>query len=103
MDLALQIGVADFRDLLELPASLIELWKARYLLSPWGEERSDLRAAMLTARVYNALKEKNGPSYSLDDFMPYADRPPPPTEGDLATKLMAAFGFAPDGSALKTE
>lgn len=100
MDLALQCGVADFRPLLDLPASVIELWKARYIVDPWGEERADLRAAMLTARVYNALREKTQAAYSLHDFMPYSDRPPPPAEEELAEKLMAAFGFAQDGSQL---
>lgn len=85
----------------EMTARQFDEWQAFYQLDPWGEERADMRAAMLTSRIYNALRDKNGQGYTVYDFLLWTDRPPPPTEEELEGKLMAAFGFTPDGQRLE--
>jgi hypothetical protein len=43
---------------------------AYYELEPWGEERMDLRFAMLTAFLYNSLRSRSQPELTAADFMP---------------------------------
>lgn len=85
----------------EIPAKLFDEWQVYYALEPWGEERADRRMAWLTARIYNYLRGDGEQAYTIFDFMPWSDRPPPPTEEELQDKLLAAFGFTPDGQRAK--
>lgn len=72
-----------------IPAKLFDEWMAFYALDPWGEERADRRAAYLTTKVYNYLRPSEQLPYDFWDFMPYSDRPPPPTDDELVAKVDA--------------
>lgn len=99
MDLSLECGEPDFRKIMALPAWMIDLWQARYLLDPWGEQRADLRMAFLTTAVHNYMGGgKDGYKFILHDFMPYSDKPAPPTVEELQAKLMDRLGMNADGS-----
>lgn len=61
-----RIGSAEFTD-----------WLAYYQLEPFGEERADLRHAVLCALVANIFRGK-GRRAKLTDFMPRFDEEPRP-------------------------
>jgi hypothetical protein len=44
-------------------------WLAYYRLEPWGEERADLRMAILDSLFYNANRGKGSGSKKPKDFM----------------------------------
>lgn len=88
------------RLLAEIPAPLFDEWMAFYSLDPWGENRADFRIAQLTTRVYNYLRSAEEKPYSPVDFMPYVDKPPPPSPEELQERLLAKFGLGPDGNPL---
>lgn len=46
-----------------------------YRLDPWGEERADLRSAIIAATLANINRDpKKGRPFRPVDFMPYVDR-----------------------------
>ncbi|MBA7515235.1 hypothetical protein ES705_07274 [subsurface metagenome] len=47
-------------------------WLAYYQLEPFGEERSDLRAGIITSAIANANRDpkKRSRAYTPGDFMP---------------------------------
>lgn len=45
-------------------------WCAYYTIEPWGEERADLRAAIVAATVANGNRGKKQKPYKVEDFMP---------------------------------
>lgn len=48
-------------------------WEAYFAIEPWGEERADLRAALLTCLTANLNRKKGAPPYRPADFMPYRE------------------------------
>lgn len=52
----------DSRDLAE--------WEAVYKLDPWGEERADLRAARIIAKIHNVNRGSNDDPADPADLMP---------------------------------
>lgn len=62
-------------------------WAAFYAIDPFGEERADLRNAMLMAQTANMHRDdkKHPNPFPLSEFMPFAERPEPPkqTTADL--------------------
>ena len=50
-------------------------WQAEYELSPWGEERADLRAGIIASTIANVNRGK-GKAFSPGDFMPEFDKQP---------------------------
>lgn len=48
-------------------------WQAFYLLEPFGEERDDMRAAMVAALMTNLLSKRDKP-VEPKDFMPLYER-----------------------------
>ena len=55
-------------------------WRAFYNIEPFGEEREDLRAAMVCTVLANINRGKGRPPYRLDDFMLKFDKPEQTTE-----------------------
>lgn len=87
-------------------------WQAFYGLEPFGEERADLRAGIITATMANINRDpkKRRKPYSPQDFMPEfgAKRTETPLErGErllgIAEMITAAFGgkdLRKDGNAV---
>jgi len=49
-------------------------WIAFHSLEPWGEERADLRAAIVASTIANVNRAKGQPAFKVADFMPEFDR-----------------------------
>jgi len=45
-------------------------WAAYYRIEPWGEERGDYRAAIISSTVYNMQRAKRAKLLTPKDFMP---------------------------------
>lgn len=80
-----------------MPARLFTEWMIFYNLEPFGEQRADLRAAIVAATIANANRGKNQRAYKVEDFMPRidADDAREPDNDALLAKvrnLNAAFG-----------
>lgn len=56
-----------------MDAEEFKYWMAYYAIDPWGEERSDIRSAIVAATVSNSNPYRRGRSARVDDFLPYAD------------------------------
>lgn len=58
--------------LARLSSRQISEWMAYYTLDPFGEERADLRAAMICALLANINRdpEKRKEAYTAEEFMP---------------------------------
>jgi hypothetical protein len=54
----------------EMDARELAEWEAYEKLEPFGEERADLRMAIMTANILNALRGKKGKKAKIKDFMP---------------------------------
>ena len=59
--------------LCEITASEIVEWEALYRIDPWGEDRADLRAAIV-AYTFASAHTKKGKKLKLSDFMPDYDK-----------------------------
>lgn len=53
----------------ELTASEVVEWEALYRIDPWGEERADLRSAII-AWTFAMAHSKRGKKPKLSQFMP---------------------------------
>lgn len=89
-------------------------WQAFYILEPFGEERADMRAALLATILANVHRTKDADPYKQADFMAGYERkeydeaeiarmfgrdvikpdemPPKLRQAYLRDKLMAIFG-----------
>lgn len=85
-----RIGSAEFTD-----------WLAYYQLEPWGEERADIRNAILCALVANVFRGK-GRRAKLKDFLPRFDEEPRPRQSlsDMRA-VMERFTAAHNASSRK--
>jgi len=63
-------------------------WQAYYSIEPFGEERADLRNAMLCTLVANAMRGKNSKAMTIKDFMPDFEPKKPMTDNQIKTILM---------------
>lgn len=46
---------------------------AYYKLEPFGESRADLRSGIIASTIANVNRQKGGPTYKAQDFMPYLE------------------------------
>lgn len=71
-------------------------WMQYYELEPFGEERADLRAAIVAATVANANRRKGKRAFKPADFMPRFKQQAEPQSWEdqlrLVEMLNAAFG-----------
>lgn len=51
-------------------------WMAYARLEPFGEERADLRSAIIAVTMANAWRGKGSRAFKIEDFMPEFDKPP---------------------------
>jgi len=52
-------------------------WIAFYAIEPFGEQRADLRAAIVASVIANCNRGKNQKAFKPADFMPFKEAPPP--------------------------
>lgn len=70
-----------------MPSYLLSEWAAYYKLEPFGEERGDLRSAIIAATVANANRDpKKSKPAKVEDFMPKFEK--------QETNIEQAIGFA---------
>lgn len=77
MTLALQLGCTLHELGERMTAEEFGLWMALYLVDPWGEQRADLRAAIVASTVANYAgmqRTKSAGRAKPADFMPYRER-----------------------------
>lgn len=70
-------------------------WQAYYRLEPFGEERADIRAAMICKILADINTPKGKTHAKLEDFMPRFGAPEPQTPEDMLARVTlanAAFG-----------
>lgn len=53
-----------------IPASRLVEYMAMYHISPWGDDRADLRAGYVAATQYNVNRQKGQPTLKVSDFIP---------------------------------
>lgn len=54
----------------QMPASRLVEYMAAYQISPWGDERADLRAGYVAATQYNVNRQRGQRSLKVSDFVP---------------------------------
>lgn len=54
----------------EIPASRLVEYMAMYQISPWGDERADLRAGYVAATQYNVNRGRGQRALKVSDFLP---------------------------------
>lgn len=86
----------------DLTAAQFEEWQAYESLEPWGQDRTQWLLARLTMIVANLMRGSGTQPFTIYDFLPWLEQPPPPTEEELTEKLLAAFGFTPDGQRIES-
>ena len=74
--LALALGIPNPDALLaHLPYQVFRDWIQYFQLEPFGEERADLRAGIISSVVANCMARKKGrPAFRPADFMPDFER-----------------------------
>lgn len=68
-------------------------WMAYASIEPFGEDRADLRAGMISSVIANTNRDpkKRAEPYEPIDFMPFAEKPEP-TPDQLAGKIARMLG-----------
>jgi hypothetical protein len=56
---------------LHISSKQLAEWMAYYRIEPWGEERGDLRSAMVASIIANVNRKKGAKPFRPIDFMPY--------------------------------
>ena len=68
-------------------------WMAFYKLEPFGEERADIRAAIVACTMANLWRGKSQPAHRLEDFMPKFEPPPQMDWQEIKDKLKGLMGL----------
>lgn len=71
----------------EMSAYDLAEWSAYFQMEPWGEERADLRAGIVSSTLANIHRGRDTPAYSPADFMPYQPKKRATTEEEIVRKL----------------
>lgn len=96
--MALALGYASpARMLAEMRPSELGEWAALWSISPWGQQRDDLRAGVIASTVANVHRDpKRRPTpFRPLDFMPFDERDDRERNRDLSRRLLAALGLTP--------
>ncbi len=79
----------------EMRPSELGAWLAFNRSDPWGEQRADLRMAIIASTVANALaKKRDGGSFKPRDFMPYLERNAGDDGAELSRRIRATMKLA---------
>lgn len=68
-------------------------WMVYYELEPFGEERADLRAGIISSTIANANRSKNSRVYKPVDFIPKFDKPKQTWQEQLQIVEMLNIAF----------
>jgi hypothetical protein len=72
---------------------------AMYQVSPWGEDRADLRAGYIAATQYNVARQRGQRALKVSDFLPdFA-----PKKRQTAAEMEALFGMYAAGHNARQE
>lgn len=74
---------------------LLSEWIAYYQMEPFGEERADIRSAIVACTVANVNRGKDQSPYELDNFLPKWEEPEEQTVEEMiqiAAMFTAAWG-----------
>ncbi len=83
------MGFASERELLSrLSSKEVTDWQAFSAIEPFGEEREDIRAAMVACTVANALRSSKSPPCKIKDFMLNFEPPKQQSKQDMKAILM---------------
>lgn len=85
------MGMSVKRLLTEFDSHELAEWMAYYKLEPWGEERADIRAAIV-ARTVASQWAKEPPE--LEAFMPFREQDEPQTFDEMKRVLRGAKRIA---------
>jgi len=75
--------------LADMPRHVWLEWQAYFRCEPWGEERADLRAAIVAHTVHGHLRSRGSRALRVSDFM--AVREPPPPAGAAEVKMFISW------------
>ncbi len=69
-------------------------WAAYYQVEPFGEERADLRSAIVATNIANGNRAKGQKPYKIEDFMPKFEKKSQSREEmiQVAAMMTAALG-----------
>jgi hypothetical protein len=73
--------------LTELNAKQISEWIAYSNIEPFGEERADLRSAIIACTIANCNRGSNQAAFKVSDFMPKFE-PEEPMSEDAMKKIL---------------
>lgn len=92
---AKELGYFDVDAMLaNAPASMLVQWVAYFGLEPFGEERADLRAGIVSSVVANCNRAKGGKAFEPKDFMPKFGKRKRATRQSMIATLKAIAGVA---------
>lgn len=96
--LAKELGEVDVDAMLaSIPLRLFNEWIEYAQLEPFGEERADLRAAIVACVTANAWRGKTGRRFQPKDFMPqFSQTRRPRQTAEQMDKVMREFAAAYD-------
>jgi hypothetical protein len=82
----------DVEEMLEsIPEWKFRRWMAYYQIEPWGEERADLRSAIVASTVANAMAGRRSKKFKPKDFMPFYESAQTPRDHQRILETMAAM------------
>ena len=95
--LALALGFPNPESMLaRMPHRIYREWQTYYAHEPFGEERADVRSAIIAQTFANVHRKRGTRPLSYTEFMPHFGPPPEPkTPDDLLAKIIginAAMG-----------
>jgi len=74
--------------LAQMPWRVFVEWMQYAQVEPFGEERADVRAAIVATTVANCMgREKGKPPFKLADFMPQFEQPERKTADDMFKRV----------------
>ena len=81
------MGTLDVSGLMDgTPQRVLLEWAEYHKLEPWGEERADMRAAIVAATIYNMQRPRGSPIKRIQDFMAV-----PPSKADTTAAARAGI------------
>jgi len=92
MFLSVTLGIP-FHEIRQWSSAEILLYQCYYRINPWGVERDDIRAANQTNFIASAtgVKKRGGGDFTIQDFMPFAERVQEVDELGAPAGMMDAF------------
>ena len=78
----------------ELTQRELLAWVAYHEVEPWGEDRADLRTAIVAATVHNMHRGRGTPARQVADFMAHRPSRAESTPAHLAALKGALAGLA---------